>query len=884
MLRASKICDQQTTGKVIRPYLNGVGYQLRLAEAIRKLVALALPNIKKTIRYKSKNGKPSRPVVDPRLKYAQVSLRRDKRALDSFDQWNNREVGAHPVQEDQSKIPYICLGDSSENETENRKLHPKKWMGKELKNNNVDGARSLVSLLTYLMPPFQLGNMKGDAKLEDGNLKIPKEEVVSEPETNPPNGESDSDDESDDAEAGTVVATGYQTETDTLVTEGITETGTGETEVHTEDQTENETAEPEEDTEKGTGVAETKGLESDSDIEFIEEVPKKPGAPPLIIEVEDMETEERIDGIKVELKPDPEQNLGNPIPTTSTASVMDPTMGAIQAQIQQLSNLFYQHLNKTSSIIEATQSVRDKAVTVTKEEPKEEPKEPDSDTDKCIQNLEDHIASTQTATESPNPQVPEADSGAKETQTTATQPDPERQQQMRKDVLQDSDTGSQGIEEVVSSDSSQEEVTVDPTNFDLPEEATNDNNQPAKREENNKQERNNNKEKQMFLPSARNSHAVTNKKARQLLVHQVPVSFPVAGNLMESAESIGYVYDALLSINAPRDLPGDVVVNATLLNRLENNQDRATLIVELDTEDRCNQILRNAKNKRAQDKKFAYYVTPTPQRLNSRNISYSDEEIQTGNNVEHRKAKKSSKKHKHTSKEKEKEPKPNYRGTPNAGTPKKQRREPESDGPSKMPKVRPENVRPTNAVSTPLPGTSRINPDASIDHLAELVRGLKDVDPVPRTDNPRPPERTLDTSELDMGMTVEVENDLYVGGNLFENTTAPIPTEQETMESVRQECLAREIDLAMEIESFRRRAQEWSEDLRHRLERRGRPGPANQLHRNKDLRGTRRRKSGPSDLRYSKLKAGREKDLRDFIKPKRRTSSASPDLINLRIQ
>ena len=45
------------------------------------------------------------------------------------------------------------------------------------------------------------------------------------------------------------------------------------------DQTENETAEPEEVTEKGTEVAETKGLESDSDIEFIEEVPRKPGAP-----------------------------------------------------------------------------------------------------------------------------------------------------------------------------------------------------------------------------------------------------------------------------------------------------------------------------------------------------------------------------------------------------------------------------------------------------------------------------------------------------------------------------------------------------------------------------------------------------------------------------
>ena len=53
MLRASKICDQQTAGRAMRPYLNGVGFQLRLAEAVRKLVALALPNVKKTKRYKA---------------------------------------------------------------------------------------------------------------------------------------------------------------------------------------------------------------------------------------------------------------------------------------------------------------------------------------------------------------------------------------------------------------------------------------------------------------------------------------------------------------------------------------------------------------------------------------------------------------------------------------------------------------------------------------------------------------------------------------------------------------------------------------------------------------------------------------------------------------
>ena len=124
-----------------------------------------------------------------------------------------------------------------------------------------------------------------------------------------------------------------------------------------------------------------------------------------------------------------------------------------------------------------------------------------------------------------------------------------------------------------------------------------------------------------------------------------------------------------------------------------------------------------------------------------------------------------------------------------------------------------------------------------------------------------------------MGMRVEVENDYYVGGNLFDNTTTLIPTEDADLVNVRQECIAKEFDLAFEVESYRRRSVAWSDDLRQTLERRGRPGPTP---RNQDPRETRRRKSGPTDLRYSKLKVGRGKDLRDFIKTKRRTNSASP--------
>ena len=48
MLKAAKITEQQTASKGLRPYLNGAGYQLRLAEAVRNLVALSLPEVKKT--------------------------------------------------------------------------------------------------------------------------------------------------------------------------------------------------------------------------------------------------------------------------------------------------------------------------------------------------------------------------------------------------------------------------------------------------------------------------------------------------------------------------------------------------------------------------------------------------------------------------------------------------------------------------------------------------------------------------------------------------------------------------------------------------------------------------------------------------------------------
>ena len=141
--------------------------------------------------------------------------------------------------------------------------------------------------------------------------------------------------------------------------------------------------------------------------------------------------------------------------------------------------------------------------------------------------------------------------------------------------------------------------------------------------------------------------------------------------------------------------------------------------MELDSEESYNQIIKKAKNKIAKDKNFAYYITQRPQRLHPRNISYSDEETQSKTDSV---AKKKKAKHQSLGRDKRSPKKP--RDTPNDGTPKRPRGETENDGPSKRQKMEPESAGPINAVSTPIPSTSRIDPNTPVDVLAELVRGV----------------------------------------------------------------------------------------------------------------------------------------------------------------
>ena len=148
MLTAKQITADQTAGKTLNPYLNGDGFQLRLAEAIRIAKKLCRPKVKRNKRIKGKNGNPSQLRVDRRLRWALVNLRRLRKAHIAFDQWLYPELGAFPVYEDQRKIKYICLGDSSENETAKRKAHPDGFMGTEIKNKKRDSAKKLLSVLT----------------------------------------------------------------------------------------------------------------------------------------------------------------------------------------------------------------------------------------------------------------------------------------------------------------------------------------------------------------------------------------------------------------------------------------------------------------------------------------------------------------------------------------------------------------------------------------------------------------------------------------------------------------------------------------------------------------------------------------------------------------
>ena len=193
MLKCIRIMDRQYAGKLLRFFFKGFGYQLRLAEAERKMQELTLPELKpnKRIKANPKKGRPKRPRVDPRRRKAHLDNRRFKKGLDALDQHLLPELSAFPVcnrgtqycvtafpVKEQSKITHVDLTALTLDEETNIAAHPQNWMGREIPNPPEDPAKNLVNLVNFLMPPFQLGNQPGDAERYDhkGNLLIIKEE------------------------------------------------------------------------------------------------------------------------------------------------------------------------------------------------------------------------------------------------------------------------------------------------------------------------------------------------------------------------------------------------------------------------------------------------------------------------------------------------------------------------------------------------------------------------------------------------------------------------------------------------------------------------------------------------------------------------------------
>ena len=126
MLKAIRIMDRQYAGKLIRYYFSGFGYQLRLAEAERKMQELTLPELRPTRTIKAKNGKPARLVVDPRRSQAHLDMRRTKRAMDAIDQHLCAELQPYPLT-DQSDITLVDL--MASDEEANIAAHPEAGEG-----------------------------------------------------------------------------------------------------------------------------------------------------------------------------------------------------------------------------------------------------------------------------------------------------------------------------------------------------------------------------------------------------------------------------------------------------------------------------------------------------------------------------------------------------------------------------------------------------------------------------------------------------------------------------------------------------------------------------------------------------------------------------------
>jgi hypothetical protein len=205
--------------------------------------------------------------------------------------------------------------------------------------------------------------------------------------------------------------------------------------------------------------------------------------------------------------------------------------------------------------------------------------------DDIVQILDDHIAVSPNPAQNPaqDPSEKETDSGLEELMTY---------EQEEKETENESE--NQGIEVVGSSTSDQEEIIIDPTTTEI---VSKEGSQTPALTVGNKAEKevqglpekqvvnennNNQEKKKVMLELPTNRPQSSNLPSQQLLLHKVPIRFPVPSNLMESMETLMFINDALISLIG--DLPSDAIIDATPLNQVDSHHARTVVVVTFDTE------------------------------------------------------------------------------------------------------------------------------------------------------------------------------------------------------------------------------------------------------------------------------------------------------------
>ena len=257
-----------------------------------------------------------------------------------------------------------------------------------------------------------------------------------------------------------------------------------------------------------------------------------------------------------------------------------------------------------------------------------------------IQILDDHIALSENTEKSPSETDPLEELLALE----------------QEEQESTSELEEEGIVNIVdTSESDNDEVTVNPTKIEADPEIG------EHMGDNTPQENNNNQDEQkttLQMPTSWRN--ITRTPSQQLLLHRVPITFPVPGNLLESEDSLGFIIEALGSLVESDgfliNLPMGAIVDATPLHRVTSYQARSAVILTFDTtetRDRVWKAARAVKPNTNFSGRTEYYFTEIAKRTKMRRQNRTEDEHQgMGNDTENTQEEKRTMKLKKRSKEK----------------------------------------------------------------------------------------------------------------------------------------------------------------------------------------------------------------------------------------